>query len=66
MAKPIILVVDDEHASLKALTGEPERGTAHYRIMPSASADEALVQLAQLQAEGGSVPAILADQWIPD
>ena len=66
MAKPVLVVVDDEDASLKLLTRELEsRYGAHYRIVASSSAAEALARLAELRAEGASVPVILADQWMP-
>jgi thioredoxin reductase (NADPH) len=66
VAKPVLVVVDDEDASLKLLTGELEsRYGAHYRIVASSSAAEALARLAGLRAEGASVPVILADQWMP-
>jgi thioredoxin reductase (NADPH) len=43
MAKPVLVVVDDEEASREALTRELEaRYGAHYRIVSSVSADEAL------------------------
>jgi thioredoxin reductase (NADPH) len=66
VAKPVLVVVDDEDASLRALTGELEsRYGAHYRIVASSSAEEALARLAGLRAEGASVPVILTDQWLP-
>ena len=67
MAKPVLVVVDDEDASLRLLVSELEsRYGAHYRIVSGRSAEEALVRLAELRAEGASVPVILADQWLPD
>ena len=66
MVKPVLVVVDDEYASLRSLAGELEsRYGAHYRIVSSASAREALARLAELRAEGARVPVILADQWLP-
>jgi thioredoxin reductase (NADPH) len=66
VAKPVLVVVDDEDASLRALTAELEsRYGAHYRIVASSSAEEALARLAGLRAEGASVPVILTDQWLP-
>jgi thioredoxin reductase (NADPH) len=65
MAKPVLVVVDDEDASLRLLVRELEaRYGAHYRIVSSGSAGEALARLAELRAEGASVPVILADQWL--
>jgi thioredoxin reductase (NADPH) len=66
VAKPVLVVVDDEDASLRLLAGELEsRYGAHYRIVASSSAEEALARLAGLRAEGAPVLAILADQWMP-
>jgi hypothetical protein len=42
MARPVVVVVDDEDASRQALARELERRYgAHYRIMPSVSPEEA-------------------------
>jgi thioredoxin reductase (NADPH) len=66
VAKPVLVVVDDEDASLRLLAGElKSRYGAHYRIVASSSAEEALARLAGLRAEGARVPVILADQWMP-
>jgi thioredoxin reductase (NADPH) len=67
VAKPVVLVVDDEADSLRALApGLTSRYGAHYRIVASASAQDALATLAELRAEEAAVPLILADQWMPD
>ena len=43
MAKPVIVVVDDEDDSLQALTHELEsRYGAHYQVVSSSSAEKAL------------------------
>ena len=64
--KPVLVVADDDDASLRSLARELEsRYGAHYRIVASSSAEEALARLAELRAEGASVPVILADQWLP-
>ena len=66
MARPVVVVVDDEDASRRALARELEgRYGADYRIMSSASPEEALAGLKQLQVEGADVPLVLADQWMP-
>ncbi|MGE5286558.1 MAG: FAD-dependent oxidoreductase [Micromonosporaceae bacterium] len=66
MAMPVILVVDDEDASLAALARELDsRYGAHYRVMSRSSPDEALALLGELRADGVSVPLVLADQWMP-
>jgi hypothetical protein len=51
MAKPVILVVEGEDASLKALQGSLIRGMgAHYRVVPCAAAEQALARLGEFQA----------------
>ena len=66
MAKPVLLVVDDEDASRQALTGELEsRYGSSYQIVSAASPDAALARLEGLRAEGTPVPLVLADQWMP-
>jgi len=66
MAQPVLVVVDDEDASLRALAHELEsRYGGDYQIVASVSAEDALTRLAGLVAEGSRVPLILADQWMP-
>jgi len=66
MARPVVVVVDAEDASRQALTRELEgRYGADYRIMSSASPEEALAGLEQLRGEGADVPLVLTDQWMP-
>jgi thioredoxin reductase (NADPH) len=66
MARPVVVVVDDDDASRRNLARELEgRYGADYRIMSSASPEEALAGLKQLQVEGADVPLVLADQWMP-
>lgn len=66
MAKPVLVVVDDEDASLRMLARElHQRYGASYEIVASSSAEEGLRRLADLRAEGAQVPLILADQWMP-
>jgi len=66
MAKPVLVVVDDEDASLQALTLELEsRYGAHYQVVSGSSAEAALARLAELQAAGADVPLVLADQRMP-
>jgi thioredoxin reductase (NADPH) len=67
MAKPVLMVVDDEDASLQALTLELEsRYGAHYRVVSGSSAEVALARLAELKAAGADVPLVLADQRLPE
>jgi thioredoxin reductase (NADPH) len=66
MAKPVLVVVDDEDTSLQALTRELEsRYGAHYVVMSGSSAEVALARLAELKAAGADVPLVLADQRLP-
>jgi thioredoxin reductase (NADPH) len=66
MAKPVLVVVDDEDTSLQALIRELEsRYGVHYQIASGTSAEVALVRLAELKAAGADVPLVLADQWMP-
>ena len=66
MAKPVLVVVDDEDTTLQALTRELEsRYGAHYRVVSSSSPETALAQLAELKASGADVPLVLADQRMP-
>jgi len=63
MAKPVLVVVDDEDTSLQALTRELEsRYGGHYQVVSSSSAEVALARLAELKAAGADVPLVLADQ----
>jgi thioredoxin reductase (NADPH) len=63
MAKPVLVVVDDDDTSLQALTRELEsRYGSHYQVVSSSSADVALRRLAELKAAGADVPLVLADQ----
>jgi thioredoxin reductase (NADPH) len=67
MAKPVIVVVDDEDDSLATLARELEsRYGAHYLVVACASPGQALARLAELRAGGASVPLVLADQWMPE
>ena len=66
MAKPVLVVVDDDDVSLQALTVELEsRYGAHYQVLSASSPEEALARLAELKAAGAEVPLVLADQWMP-
>ena len=66
MARPVVVVVDDEDASLQLLARELEgRYGEHYRIMSSGSPEEAQAGLERLRGDGADVPLVLADQWMP-
>jgi thioredoxin reductase (NADPH) len=67
VARPVVLVVDDDAESLRALSLELEaRYGAHYRIVACASAREAMAVLTELRAAAVDVPLVLADQWMPE
>src|SRR5499433_1613578 len=66
MAKPVLVVVDDEDTSLQALARELEsRYGAHYQVVAGSSAEVALDRLAELKAAGADVPLVVADQRLP-
>ena len=66
MAKPVLILVDDEDAGRHALARELEsRYGAHYRIVAGPSPETALAWLAGFRDEGVAVPLVLADQWMP-
>jgi thioredoxin reductase (NADPH) len=63
MAKPVLVVVDDDDASLRALTDELEsRYGAHYDVVSASSPEAGLARLAELRTAGADVPLVLADQ----
>ncbi len=66
MAKPVIVVIDDEDASLQTLTHEMEsRYGAHYQVVSGSRAEEGLARLADLKAAAADVPLVLAAQSLP-
>src|SRR6516162_5844939 len=66
MAKPVLVVVDDEDTSLQTLARELEsRYGAHYQVVSGSSAEVALARLEELKAAGADVPLVLADQQLP-
>src|SRR6516225_6630476 len=66
MAKPVLVVVDDEDTSLQTLARELQsRYGAHYQVVSGSSAEVALARLAELKAAGADVPLVLADQRLP-
>src|SRR5215813_13863874 len=66
MAKPVLVVVDDDDASRQALARELEsRYGAHYRIVAGPSPEMVLAWLAGFRDEGVAVPLVLADHWMP-
>jgi thioredoxin reductase (NADPH) len=66
MAKPVLIIVDDEDAGRYALARELEsRYGVHYRIVSSSSPETALARLTGFRDEGVAVPLVLADHWMP-
>src|SRR5689334_2030077 len=66
MAKPVLVIVDDEDASRHALARELEsRYGAHYQIVAGPSPEMVLTRLTGFRDEGVAVPLVLADHWMP-
>ncbi|HEY0109578.1 MAG TPA: FAD-dependent oxidoreductase [Fibrella sp.] len=67
MKLPILLAIDDDEQVLEALRRDLR---AHYRkdyrILTTASANEALESLAELKKRGDTVALLLSDQKMPD
>ncbi len=67
MAKPVILVVDDDADVLRAIERDLRaRFAGSYRILRAASGAAALELLAQLAERGDDVALLLADQRMPE
>jgi hypothetical protein len=72
MAKPVLVLVDDEDASRQELTREPEsRYGAHDRIVASPSPEAALGRLRESRAEDVAVGGSAQRRspfagWLPD
>jgi CheY-like chemotaxis protein len=66
MVRPVLLAVDDEPAALDALEGElGKRYGADYEVVCADTPEAGLRRLEQLQADGGQLALVLADQWMP-
>ena len=66
MALPIILLVDDDEASLRALeTAVQRRYGADYEIVSARSAPAALAKVGQLVDAGAHLALVMADQSMP-
>jgi thioredoxin reductase (NADPH) len=66
MAKPVILVVDDDPAVLGAIERDlRQRYRQEYRVMKSASAEEGLDTARSLAARNSAVALFLVDQRMP-
>jgi thioredoxin reductase (NADPH) len=66
MSRPVLMAVDDDPAALGLLKRElDKRYGADYRVICEANTQAGLKGLEQLQAAGGQVALVLADQWMP-
>lgn len=66
MAKPVLLIVDDDAQVLRALERDLRRNYGGaYRIVRAASADAALDALRQLKLRNEPIALILSDQRMP-
>ena len=62
MAKPALVIVDDEDATRHALARELEsRYGAHYRIVAFPSPETALARLTEFRAEGSVAISLVHD-----
>jgi len=67
LARPTILLVDDDHAELERLTDAIERRFgADYRVVGHASANAAVAELARMKGSGEELALVVADQWMPE
>jgi thioredoxin reductase (NADPH) len=67
MAKPVILTVDDDPDVLQAIERDlRSRYSERYRVLRSASANEALDTLHRLKSRNDAVALLLADQRMPE
>ena len=58
--RPLIVAVEPDAAALERLTHELQRYERDYRVVCSASTEDALDQLEGLRREGGRVAIVLA------
>ena len=66
MAKPVLLIVDDDSDVLRAIERDLRfKYGADYRVIGSGSPIEALDLLKQLKVRNDSVALLLADQRMP-
>ena len=67
MKKPILLIVDDDEQVLRAVVRDVRTAYGKdYRIISTASANEALASLTDLKNKGEVVAMFLSDQRMPD
>jgi len=66
MPRPVLVAVDDDRECLSALKRElGDRYSRDYRIVCTASPEDALATLEKLAEDGEDVALVLADQWLP-
>jgi thioredoxin reductase (NADPH) len=66
MVRPVVPAVDDEPVALGVVEGElGKRYGADYQVVCAATPEAGLRRLEQLQADGGQLVLVLADQWMP-
>jgi thioredoxin reductase (NADPH) len=66
MARPVMMAVDDDPVALGVLRQElGKRYGADYRLLCDGDTEAGLRALERLQANGGQVALVLADQWMP-
>ncbi|WP_247232564.1 FAD-dependent oxidoreductase [Telluribacter sp. SYSU D00476] len=67
MKKPIILAVDDDEQVLRALTRDLQgKYRKDYKILSTASANEALTTLKELEEANEAVALLISDQRMPE
>ena len=66
MPGPVLVAVDDDRECLSALERElGDRYSRDYRIICTASPEDALATLEKLAEDGEEVALVLAGQWLP-
>jgi thioredoxin reductase (NADPH) len=66
-ARPVILVVDDDCASLTSLQDAlTRRYGGDYRVVAHPSPRAAVGELERMRADGERVALVVADQWMPE
>jgi thioredoxin reductase (NADPH) len=67
IARPAIMLVDDEPAALASLLDAlARRYGADYRVTSQLSARAGLAELERMKEEGETVALVIADQWMPE
>lgn len=67
LIRPVILIVDDEPATLAAmLDAVARRYGGDYRVVSHLTPRTALDDLERIKADGETVALLIADQWMPE